>query len=92
MIFHELATNAVKYGALSVPGGEVHVRWQIEADSDGRAYLVCEWREESGPPVTRPERKGYGTELIEGTSAHLGGAVELNYRRSGLVATIKVPV
>ncbi|MDR6758498.1 two-component sensor histidine kinase [Mycoplana sp. BE70] len=92
MIFHELATNAVKYGALSVPAGEVHVRWQIEVDSDGRDCLLCEWREQSGPPVTLPGRKGYGTELIEGTSAHLGGAVELNYRPSGLIATLRIPM
>ncbi|MDK4740288.1 sensor histidine kinase [Rhizobium sp. LEGMi198b] len=92
MMIHELATNAVKYGALSVPEGEIHVKWSLEAGPKERKYLKCEWREEKGPGLAPPTRKGYGTELIEGTAAHLGGEVELAYGGRGLTATIKLPV
>ncbi|KQV83846.1 PAS domain-containing protein [Rhizobium sp. Root1220] len=92
MIFHELGTNAVKYGALSVPDGQIHVKWALEAGPRGRTYLNCEWQEKNGLPVTPPTRRGYGTELIEGTSAHLGGKVELKYDPGGLAATIRIPV
>ncbi|MDR9805256.1 PAS domain-containing protein [Rhizobium hidalgonense] len=92
MIFHELGTNAAKYGALSVPDGEIHVTWALEDGARDRTYLVCNWREKNGLPVTPPKRRGYGTELIEGTSAHLGGKVELKYDPGGLAAMIKIPV
>ncbi|WP_028749070.1 PAS domain-containing protein [Rhizobium mesoamericanum] len=92
MIFHELATNAAKFGALSSPDGELHVRWSLEDGPKNRKYLKCEWREENGPPVTPPAHKGHGTELIEGTTAHLGGTVELDFNSTGLTATIKLPV
>ncbi|MFS2175323.1 sensor histidine kinase [Rhizobium pisi] len=92
MIFHELGTNAMKHGALSVPAGQIHVTWALEAGPRSRTYLICEWQEKNGLPVTPPKRRGYGTELIEGTSAHLGGKVELKYDPGGLTATIKIPV
>ncbi|WP_420820747.1 sensor histidine kinase [Rhizobium tubonense] len=92
MIFHELMTNALKYGAFSVPDGEVHVRWTLEPGTGQRTYLRCEWREANGPPVGPPERKGYGSELIKATSAQAGGTVELNYDPFGLVATIEIPM
>jgi two-component sensor histidine kinase len=92
MIFHELTTNAVKYGAFSVPEGKVHVTWMLDADPKARTYLSCEWREENGPPVELSDRKGYGTKLIRGTSAQLGGTVELIYAPGGLTAVLKIPV
>lgn len=92
MIFHELGTNAVKYGALSVPDGQIHVVWALESHPRGRTYLVCAWQERNGLPVAPPRHRGYGTELIEGTSAHLGGKVELKYDPGGLAATIKIPL
>ncbi|MCH4547223.1 PAS domain-containing protein [Rhizobium changzhiense] len=92
MIFHELGTNAVKYGALSVPDGQIHVTWALETGPRGRTYLICEWQEKNGLPVTPPKRRGYGTDLIEGTSAHLGGKAELKYDPNGLAATIKIPL
>lgn len=92
MIFHELTTNAVKYGAFSVPEGKVHVTWMLDADPKERTYLSCEWREENGPPVALSDRKGYGTKLIRGTSAQLGGEVELIYAPGGLTAVLKIPV
>jgi two-component sensor histidine kinase len=58
---HELATNAAKYGALSVPEGQVRVEWSRAAD--GR--VVLRWTEAGGPPVTPPARKGFGTHVME---------------------------
>ncbi len=91
MILHELATNAMKYGAASVPEGKVRVSWELEAGPRDRTFLVCHWREEGGPPVSQPDSKGYGTELIEGLATHLGGSAELTYSPGGFNATIKIP-
>ncbi|MFC3073191.1 HWE histidine kinase domain-containing protein [Shinella pollutisoli] len=92
MIFHELATNALKYGALSVPQGDVRVSWRMAASKGERDMLVCEWREENGPPLRPPSRRGYGTELIVGTARHLGGSAELKFDASGLTAIVNLPI
>ncbi|EPE98638.1 blue-light-activated histidine kinase [Rhizobium grahamii CCGE 502] len=92
MILHELATNAMKHGSVSVPDGKVRVTWELEAGKRGRNFLLCHWREEAGPRVSRPERKGYGTDLIEGLAAHIGGSAELTYPPDGFKATIKIPL
>lgn len=92
MIFHELMTNAVKYGALSQSEGRIRVSWALEAGAKGRTYLNCEWREENGPPVVEPQRKGYGTDLIRGTSTQLGGTTALKFDPPGLTAILKIPV
>ncbi|WP_342635265.1 sensor histidine kinase [Rhizobium chutanense] len=92
MIFHELGTNAVKYGALSVPDGQIHITWAIEAGPGDLIYLNCKRQEKTGFTVLPPKRRGYGTELIEGTAAHLGGKVELKYEPGGLIAMIKIPL
>ncbi|MFB2567060.1 sensor histidine kinase [Rhizobium sp. IMFF44] len=91
MMFHELTTNALKYGALSVPDGALHVEWSLEDGAQNRPYFVCQWRETGGPAVVPPKRRGYGTELIEGTCRHLGGTVELNFDPKGLAAIVKLP-
>ncbi|WP_311043980.1 PAS domain-containing protein [Rhizobium lentis] len=92
MILHELGTNALKHGAASVPGGKIRVTWEMEAGPRDRTWLVCQWREEAGPPIHESVRQGYGTELIKGLAAHMGGSVELNYPPSGFTATIKFPM
>lgn len=92
MIFHELTTNAAKYGALSTSDGRVDLDWLIDKPDAGPAQLICHWRERGGPEVQTPARKGYGTELIEGTSAHIGASVELTYDRGGLTAVIQIPL
>ncbi|MDO3434641.1 HWE histidine kinase domain-containing protein [Rhizobium sp. CBN3] len=92
MILHELGTNALKHGAVSVPGGKIRVTWELEAGPRDRTLLVCRWREEAGPRIPDAVGKGYGTELIEGLAAHVGGSVELNYPPSGFTATIKIPM
>lgn len=91
MMFHELMTNALKYGALSVPDGHVRLSWQIE-EGNGPTMLVCEWREENGPAVRPPTRRGYGTELITTTAKHLGGSAEQRFDPCGLIAIVKLPI
>ena len=91
MIFHELATNAAKYGALSAPDGRVLVDWSIADQTSRRLQLV--WRETGGPPPAPPGRKGFGSRLIERNVRHdLAGEVELDYAGDGLVATFSIPL
>ncbi len=88
MGIHELATNAVKYGALSVPRGLVTVRWRV---SDG--ILALDWTESDGPRVEAPQRRGFGSRLLEkGLAAELGGSVELMYREQGLTCAMRLPM
>ena len=92
LVFHELATNAAKYGALSIPGGEVRLTWSAAPSTEGR-LLQLTWREIGGPPVSPPQRTGFGTRLIRrGLAAELGGAIELDYQPAGLVCTIEAVV
>ena len=91
MIFHELATNAAKYGALSCARGRVFIDWSITGSTDRRLKLV--WREEGGPPVREPVRRGFGTRLIERNIRHdLAGVVNLGYRPTGFIAEISFPL
>jgi two-component sensor histidine kinase len=91
MAVHELATNAAKYGALSVPGGHVSITWTLTFD-EPRHMTLC-WQEHGGPPVVPPMRKGFGTRLIERSLAHeLAGEAILAYVPTGLVCTIKAPL
>src|SRR5262249_49423540 len=66
MVIHELTTNAVKYGSLSVPEGYVTVSWRRETAHASREQLALQWRERGGPAVKPPKREGYGTNLIRG--------------------------
>ena len=89
--FHELATNAVKYGAFSDKAGSVLISWTIEPSPDGNRLLL-RWQEKDGPPVTPPSRKGFGSRVIErGLPHELEGAVHLDYPPDGLVCTINFP-
>jgi PAS domain S-box-containing protein len=94
MAFHELTTNAVKYGALSVPGGRVEVRWQpVNTRNDGKAGLRIEWEEKDGPPVREPERRGFGTTLIErGVAGDLDGLATLDFAPGGVRCAIEIPL
>ena len=88
---HELATNAVKYGAFSNKIGTISITWAIKPLPEGNR-IVLRWQESGGPPVTPPSRKGFGSRVIERGLAHeLEGAVDLDYRREGLVCTIDFP-
>ena len=89
--FHELATNAVKYGAFSGETGCILIAWTIEPEPAGNR-LILTWREENGPPVKPPTRKGFGSRVIErGLAFELGGTTHLDYRPEGLVCTIDIP-
>jgi PAS domain S-box-containing protein len=91
LVLHELATNAAKYGALSVPAGRVSVRWALEGPL-GRPHLRLAWMERNGPPVARPAARGFGTRLIEESVTYeLGGAATLTFDRAGLLCEIVIP-
>ncbi|MFO1014887.1 MAG: HWE histidine kinase domain-containing protein [Caulobacteraceae bacterium] len=87
LVFHELTTNAAKYGALS-DSGEVRVSWELDAAGD----LVIDWTELGGPVVQAPTRRGFGTTIIEQSIPHeLNGKAEVRYRPAGLEARFCVP-
>ncbi|KNH02832.1 MULTISPECIES: CHASE domain-containing protein [Qipengyuania] len=89
LAIHELATNAAKFGSLSVPGGEVAVHWSQVNDT----LAKIEWIESNGPPVDKPRRRGFGTDLIEKIVAHeLRHPVELDFCPEGVRCTLLVPV
>jgi PAS domain S-box-containing protein len=93
IVIHELATNAVKHGSLSVPEGRVTVSWRREAMRAGGEALALEWREEGGPEVRQPERVGYGMHVIRGLLAHeCGGTVEVAFLPTGLTCRISLPL
>ncbi len=88
MIIHELSTNAIKYGALSTEGGTVAIDWTIELEGED-CRLRIEWIERGGPPVAEPERRGFGSRLIErGMSAEQDSAVTLRFESEGLRCSI----
>ena len=92
MVFHELATNAVKHGALSTESGRIEVRWSIERRDGGRA-LQLTWTESGGPPVQPPARRSFGTQLIERSVAYeLEGSAELTFVPEGVRCHIEVPL
>ncbi len=92
MAFHELATNAAKYGALSKPEGRVRVGWDVVKASAPSA-LRLQWTETGGPPVKERERKGFGSTVIErGLMLELEAEVQLDFNLSGLVCTIEIPL
>jgi PAS domain S-box-containing protein len=92
LVFHELATNAAKYGALSSPAGSICVSWAV-GRKDGEARLTLTWTERGGPAVAPPMRKGFGSRLIERTlKGDIDGAASLDFAPSGLVCRIEAPL
>jgi PAS domain S-box-containing protein len=93
MALHELATNAIKHGALSRPGGRLAVDWRIEAAG---TWLCLDWREEGGPQVAPPapgSRRGFGSRVLEATiRAQLGGTILQDWRAEGLRCRIRLPL
>jgi len=85
MVLHELATNALKYGALSVPEGRLRIDWQL-APRDGAPLLVLEWTEQDGPAIAAPpQREGFGSQLLRrALSALPDGGTEVTWRKEGL--------
>lgn len=91
LVLHELSSNAVKYGALSLPTGVVDVSWRLEAGPKRRLVLV--WKERTGPKVKEPENVGFGTRLISrGLEKVLDSAVDLAYPVDGVEARISFPL
>ncbi|HRD28595.1 MAG TPA: HWE histidine kinase domain-containing protein [Caulobacter sp.] len=88
LALHELATNAAKYGALSVPEGRVRIDWTTAAGEAGDTHLRMTWRESGGPPVSPPRARGFGSRLIErGLATELRGRVRIDYPPSGVICT-----
>jgi two-component sensor histidine kinase len=91
MALHELATNSMKYGALSNDEGEVELAWSLERGDGEGLFRIC-WTERGGPPVEEPKQRGCGRALLEGLVAEaVGGRVELRYESRGLTWIFEAP-
>jgi two-component sensor histidine kinase len=77
---HELATNAAKYGALSVESGVVSIYWSVS-----NHVLELFWRETGGPAVQQPTHRGFGLRLISGALEHFSGSTEMTFQTTGLI-------
>lgn len=92
LVFHELATNAAKYGALSTPHGCVRVSWRTVEAANGQA-LELAWTERGGPAVTPPARRGFGSRLIERSlQGEIGGSATLEFAEGGVVCRVMAPL
>lgn len=88
MAFHELAVNAAKYGALSAAGGQVRVDWSLN-----NGVLLLDWVESGGPAVRSPERRGFGSDLIDSTiNRSLNGSAALAYPPEGFAFSLRLPL
>jgi two-component sensor histidine kinase len=88
MVLHELTTNAVKYGALSVPSGRLRVEW-----SNGGAEIVIRWSEADGPPVKPPSHQGFGTRLVGPLVENgLEGKLRYDWKPDGFACEIVIPL
>ena len=90
MVLHELGTNAVKYGALSVEDGRVEISWRLNGGE--RPALDLEWRESGGPPVVAPSHCGFGSRMISAALHGSDGAAAFDYRPEGLRFTLTLVV
>ncbi len=90
MAMHELSTNAVKYGALSIDGGQVHISWLLSKNEFGQDRLKLSWVERGGPRVELPTRRGFGRFVIEAIAARaLAGSVDLRFEPEGVSCLIE---
>lgn len=88
LVLHELATNAAKYGALSVPEGHVAIGWRRS-----EAVLELTWTEEGGPPVSPPSRSGFGSMLTQkSVEGQFGGTMQYDWNTAGLKVTLRLPL
>jgi two-component sensor histidine kinase len=90
MTLHELATNAVKYGALSNGYGVVSLTWEAKGAEEESQSVHLTWRELGGPLVVPPERKGFGSFLIERALQGGGGNARLDFNPNGLICSLEV--
>jgi two-component sensor histidine kinase/PAS domain-containing protein len=92
LAFHELGTNAVKYGSLSVPDGSVDISWRIRT-LEGVPRLKLVWRERGGPSVKKPTRKGFGHNItVRSLARVVSGEVKIDFAKSGLVWSLDAPL
>jgi two-component sensor histidine kinase len=92
MALHELATNAAKHGALSVPAGTVHITWSVVEEAPAQRFIM-RWTEQGGPPVQQPSRLGFGHTVMKSAVEHgLDADVCLEYERAGVQWSINAPV
>jgi PAS domain S-box-containing protein len=92
MVLHELATNAAKYGALSAPSGRLKLSWTV-ANGASPSILHMDWQETGGPAVAQPQRRGFGSRLVERAIAQeLKGAAKLEFAPSGVRCRIEIPL
>jgi PAS domain S-box-containing protein len=93
LALHELATNAAKYGALSVPAGKIQIAWQEKQGRDGEQRLVFTWREADGPAGSLPDGKGFGHVVLEEiVPGMLSGTATLAFGEQGMSWTLDVPL
>lgn len=91
LALHELVSNSLKYGALSVPAGRLYVKWRFESAGESKQVLL-HWKERGGPTVALPIRKGFGHTVIESmVAASTGGKVQLDFAPEGLSWTLSFP-
>jgi PAS domain S-box-containing protein len=94
--FHELASNAIQYGALSRPTGRVSLTGFVERgspDDHGRGVLVMDWKERAGPGVTKPQRRGFGRVMLERVLAtQFGGSTEISWKPEGIEFKARLPL
>ena len=92
MAFHELATNSIKYGALSQSGGRISIQWNIRDDGQSKQFHMT-WSEHGGPETKAPASRGFGyTVIVSALEASLGGKVQLRYPRPGLIWEVTAPL
>jgi two-component sensor histidine kinase len=92
LALHELGTNAVKYGALSVPGGNVTISWALEDHGTEPRRLLVNWIERGGPTVTPPSRTGFGHIVFERlVTKSLSGSVAIDFAPEGLIWKLSIP-
>src|SRR5258705_8827739 len=89
MTLNELCTNTTKFGALSVPAGRIDIAWTLDP---GTQRLHLKWTEKNGPAVRAPDKRSFGTRLIETLGNQLKGGVQLTYEPSGFVYALDVPL
>jgi two-component sensor histidine kinase len=88
LVIHELATNAAKYGSLSVETGRVSISWFVQDEG-----IEIVWQEDQGPPVAEPTARGFGTRsVIASVESQLGGRAAFDWRQAGLVCILAVPL
>jgi two-component sensor histidine kinase len=89
MTFNELCTNTTKFGALSVPAGRIEIVWTLDETTQ---RLCLTWTERGGPAVQEPTRRSFGTRMMGSLGQQLNGKVDLDYRPTGFVYTLDVPL